>query len=856
MRRQASLLMFLLVSFLMFTLCTPTSFAKIKVGEEVLEKFETSHPYEAKKGVQYEQTFHYPNAGYIAIHFNAFDLAKGDYVEISSPDGKYVRKIKDKGKEIKGGRATITEFWATHVPGDTAIVRLISKNKKSAYGFSIDKWVRGYEAGYIEAALSGEEEISKGEAVCSVDDKEWAKCYEGTTMYNKSKAVCRLLINGSSACTGWLLGSQGHVMTNNHCIGTASDAANTDFEFMAEGATCGTSCASWGACPGTVEASSASFIQTDSALDYTLVLLPTNLTGTYGYMQFRATLPDLDERIYIPQHPSAWGKQLAVNSDTDGPYAKIYSTNEPGCSGGPGDIGYYADTAGGSSGSPVLGYDDNLVVALHHCANCPNRGVPIPSIISDLGANLPANAIGDNIPTDPPVADFTSDVTVVQVGSAVSFSDLSTNSPDQWSWSFPGGSPSSSTSQNPTVTYNTVGTYSVTLTATNSIGNDTVTKTNYITVQQVVITYCASQGNNYSYEYIGNVTVGDLNNTSSGSNYTDYTALTANLTAGASTNVSLTPVFPSSTYTEYWKIWIDFNADGDFVDSGEEVFSGSGTSVVSGSFTVPSGASGITRMRVTMKWNAAPTSCETFSYGEVEDYTVNIGGSTTQPPVANFAASATSINVGDSVTFTDTSTNDPTSWSWTFNGGTPASSSTQNPIITYNTAGVYTVALTVSNSAGNDTETKLNYITVNEVPITYCTASGNNQSYEWIAGVTVGGINNSSGASAYTDFTSISTNITKGASVNVSLVPGFASSSYTEYWKIWIDYNRDGDFDDAGEEVFANTGSATVSGSFIVSASASSGATRMRVSMKYSSYATSCGTFTYGEIEDYTVNIQ
>ena len=117
-----------------------------------------------------------------------------------------------------------------------------------------------------------------------------------------------------------------------------------------------------------------------------------NVTGTYGYMQFRDTLPALDERIYIPQHPGAKGKMLAVNSDTDGPYAKIYSTNETPCSGGPGDIGYYADTEGGSSGSPVLGYNDNLVVALHHCANCPNRGVPIPSIISDLGGNIPNDA--------------------------------------------------------------------------------------------------------------------------------------------------------------------------------------------------------------------------------------------------------------------------------------------------------------------------------------------------------------------------------------------------------------------------------------------------------------------------------
>ena len=64
----------------------------------------------------------------------------------------------------------------------------------------------------------------------------------------------------------------------------------------------------------------------------------------------------------------------------------------------------------------------------------------------------------------------------------MSFTDASTNTPTSWSWSFPGGTPSSSTSQNPTITYNTAGTYAVTLTATNAFGSDPETKTGYITV--------------------------------------------------------------------------------------------------------------------------------------------------------------------------------------------------------------------------------------------------------------------------------------------------------------------------------------------------------------------------------------
>jgi len=461
---------------------------------------------------------------------------------------------------------------------------------------------------------------------------------------------------------------------------------------------------------------------------------------------------------------------------------------------------------------------------------------------------------GSGTPT-PPTANFTASATTVTLGGTVDFTDTSSGSPTSWSWSFEGGTPSTSYSQNPSVTYNSLGTFDVSLMATNAEGSDTETKTDYITVTNAV--YCDSEGTNQNYEYIGGVEVADLNNTSGASGYSDFTSLTANLTEGANINVELTPTFVSSSYNEYWKIWIDFNENGDFTDSGEEVFSGSGSSVVSGSFTVPTGTAGITtRMRVSMKYNAAPTSCETFTYGEVEDYTVDISGSTVQPPVADFSASSTSVYVGDSVSFTDQSSNNPTSWSWSFEGGTPGTSSSENPTITYNTAGTYDVSLTATNSAGSDNETKTEYITVSESTITYCTASGNNQNYEYISGVQVGSINNSSGASGYTDFTSISTNATRGASVSLTLTPGFVSSSYTEYWTIWVDWNQDGDFDESNEEVYSNSSRSSVSGSFTVPTTATTGSTRMRVIMKYGSYADSCGTFTYGEVEDYTINVQ
>jgi PKD repeat protein len=326
--------------------------------------------------------------------------------------------------------------------------------------------------------------------------------------------------------------------------------------------------------------------------------------------------------------------------------------------------------------------------------------------------------VPQNVTPQPPVADFSASPNPVAVGNSVQFTDLSTNSPTSWAWTFTGGTPSSSSSQNPQVTYNTIGTYTVSLTVTNAVGNDTETKTNYITVQEQVIEYCASSGNSQSYEYIAGVGVSNLSNSSGASGYSDFTYMTATVVEGESAAVSLTPGFTGSSYAEYWRIWVDYNVDGDFDDSGEQVFSGSGSSTVNGSFTPPSGTAGvITRMRVSMQYGSYPSSCGTFTYGEVEDYTLEVSEGVVDPPVANFSASDTTIYVGDSVNFTDLTTNNPTSWSWTFSGGTPSGSSQQNPTVTYNSAGTFTVSLTAANSAGNDTETKNNYITVSEIPI-------------------------------------------------------------------------------------------------------------------------------------------
>ena len=140
-------------------------------------------------------------------------------------------------------------------------------------------------------------------------------------------------------------------------------------------------------------------------------------------------------------------------------------------------------------------------------------------------------------------------------------------------------------------------------------------------------TYCTSSGSRTTYEWIDNVELGGITNaTGAGSGYSDFTNLVGNLAQGSTNTMIVSAGFSGSSYTEHWAVWIDFNQDGTFADS-EKVVSGSSSSAnnLSATVNVPSNAVlGQTRMRVSMKYNAAQTACESFGDGEVEDYTINI----------------------------------------------------------------------------------------------------------------------------------------------------------------------------------------------------------------------------------------
>lgn len=89
-------------------------------------------------------------------------------------------------------------------------------------------------------------------------------------------------------------------------------------------------------------------------------------------------------------------------------------------------------------------------------------------------------------------------------------------------------------------------------------------------------------------------------------------------------------------------------------------------------------------------------------------------------PVADFSANLTTVVAGQSIAFTDLSVNTPTTWTWTFTGGTPASSTLQNPTVVYSTAGTYAVKLKSTNANGSDSTTKSSFITVTPAGAASC----------------------------------------------------------------------------------------------------------------------------------------
>ncbi|MBN2682402.1 MAG: PKD domain-containing protein [Bacteroidales bacterium] len=328
-------------------------------------------------------------------------------------------------------------------------------------------------------------------------------------------------------------------------------------------------------------------------------------------------------------------------------------------------------TISGTSGGAAIHADYGVSAYPTMCLIAPDHSIveqdiwPI-STVSDIITPLESYGLTETSCAVAFEANFSGTPTTVPEGGSVNFTDLTTGGPTTWSWTFDGGTPGTSTDQNPLgIVYNTAGTYTVSLEVSNGTSTDTETKTAYITVEPS--TYTAP--------------------------IADFTGNPTTLVAGNS--VDFTDLSLNSPTTWLWEFTgADVTTSAVQNPSGI-VYSSPGEFPVKLVVTNPAGEDSLTKI----------------------EYIKVILDTSSLAPSIDFEASERLISSGESIDFTDLSANYPISWSWTFSGGTPNSSTDQNPTnITYSIPGIYSVTLSATNVSGTGTLTKTDYIVVTDFP--------------------------------------------------------------------------------------------------------------------------------------------
>ncbi len=188
--------------------------------------------------------------------------------------------------------------------------------------------------------------------------------------------------------------------------------------------------------------------------------------------------------------------------------------------------------------------------------------------------------------------------------------------------------------------------------------------------------------------------------------YTDFTCLERiDLREGNIQNLFIANGSAEDVY-----VWLDLNGDGRFEDDGELIFSSLNSTTHSGDIMIPRGSvhDSPLRLRVGSEASGYPAlqnGSTDSNYGQYEDYTVYLTANT-EAPEADFGMSSEVVLINERVSFEDRSINLPTQWSWTFEGGTPSTSSVQNPQVSFASIGTYTIELTATNEFGSTTISK------------------------------------------------------------------------------------------------------------------------------------------------------
>ncbi len=361
-----------------------------------------------------------------------------------------------------------------------------------------------------------------------------------------------------------------------------------------------------------------------------------------------------------------------------------------------------------------------------------------------------------------PFARFAGTPTSGCEGTVVQLLDLSTNNPTTWAWTIydtAGEVVGEYSDQNPEPAFPFSGIYSVKLVATNDQGSDSLTRLNYISI----ISDDANTGIEEDFEDTGSALEGWLT-VNPGDDRTWESADVSAFGSGAKSikmdnynresdpsgtlDYLITPLLDfsnvSNPYLTFDHAYARFALD--LADTLTVAYS-----TDCGDNFVPIWSLGGSQLETANRstdaftptdeqWRSTQVSLvDLAGNAEVHLALINNSGwgnnlyldnivveektTSAEPSPVAIRASDQIICRGDEVLFEDNSSGWPTSWSWTFEGGTPATSNDPNPVVRYFTAGTFNVTLEVTNSSGSTTETFTDYIEVQGQPDISITAS-------------------------------------------------------------------------------------------------------------------------------------
>ncbi len=399
----------------------------------------------------------------------------------------------------------------------------------------------------------------------------------------------------------------------------------------------------------------------------------------------------------------------------------------------------------------------------------------------------------------------------------------------------------------------------------------------------MIFKYCQPKGN-VTYAWIKSVRLKYLTKYSGKRVFNDFTDFNFTIDRAQETAVKLTAQ-QSVNRNGFFRAWIDYNQDGTLSEN-EIAFQGKTTAqngTLYTSFHIPTSAlAGKTRMRVMFSLDDYPIGpCTDIENGEVEDYSVTIVGSGGQDDCILYVTQhesycddkGTPIYGWDDefkISMTVNSLNASGNWVANIKGQTITGAYNQpidfGPYVIHEND--FTAFFHDAVDHGCEVSTFIdppahcsNFQGVDTK--NYCIPSSQSPWAEWINHVEFQEIDNTSFRKSYSDFSFHTANVEQGMTYPIGLTTGFGYYTHDEYWRVWIDYNQNEVFEPseiAFQQMVPKPANGTyenqIFGNITIPNTAQTGQTLMRIVMSRYGYAQPCDTILYGEIEDYSINIQ